>query len=85
MLPNAVADSELPSWSIYERGEVRAPEPTEVMQLLRVAAEGCVDVRVAVFVRLLAATGMRRGEALGLKWESVDLEAATLKVELLPH
>ena len=46
-----------------ERSEVRAPEPTEVMQLLRVAAEGCVDVHVAVFVRLLAAIGMRRGEA----------------------
>ena len=38
VLPNAVAESELPSWSIYERGEVRAPNPREVMQLLRVPA-----------------------------------------------
>jgi integrase len=80
VLPNAVADSELPSWSIYERGEVRAPEPTEVMQLLRVAAEGCVDVRVAVFVRLLAATGMRRGEACALRWSDVDEEHSSVRI-----
>jgi integrase len=80
VLPNAVADSELPSWSIYERGEVRAPEPTEVMRLLRAATEGCVDVRVAVFVRLLAATGMRRGEACALRWSDVDEEHGAVRI-----
>jgi integrase len=30
--------------------------------------------------RLLAATGLRRGEALGLKWEDVDLDAGALRV-----
>ncbi len=29
---------------------------------------------------LLANTGMRRGEALGLRWEDVDLDAGTLRV-----
>ncbi len=30
--------------------------------------------------RLMAATGMRRGEALGLRWSEVDLNAARLRV-----
>jgi len=30
---------------------------------------------------VVVGTGMRRGEALGLKWESVDMDAATLRVE----
>jgi integrase len=50
------------------------------MQLLRVAAEGCVDVRVAVFVRLLAATGMRRGEACALRWSDVDEEHSSVRI-----
>jgi integrase len=80
VLPNAVADSELPSWSIYDRGEVRAPSPAEVVQLLRAAAEGYVDVRIAVFVRLLAATGMRRGEACALRWSDVDEEHGAVRI-----
>jgi integrase len=31
-------------------------------------------------LRLLATTGMRRGEVLGLRWTDVDLEAGTLAV-----
>jgi len=34
------------------------------------------------YLRVLLATGMRRSEALGAKWEHVDLERGTL---LLPH
>ena len=36
---------------------------------------------------LLAMTGMRRGEALGLRWEDVDLEAGRLSVRraLIPN
>ena len=80
VLPNAAVDSELPSWSIYERGEVRAPSPAEVTQLLRTAAEGYVDIRIAVFVRLLAATGMRRGEACALRWSDVDEEHGAVRI-----
>jgi hypothetical protein len=36
--------------------------------------------RLAPAYRLLAATGMRRGEALGLRWANVDLDAARIVV-----
>jgi integrase len=36
--------------------------------------------RLAPAYRLLAATGMRRGEALGLHWANVDLDAARIVV-----
>jgi len=38
------------------------------------------DERLAPLFHLLAMTGMRRGEALGLRWEDVDLEAGPLSV-----
>jgi len=65
---------------------VKAPAPTrpdlttwsapEVSQFL-----SSVEVhRLGPAFRLLAATGMRRGEVLGLKWDSVDLDAGRLSV-----
>ena len=36
--------------------------------------------RMAPAYRLLASTGMRRGEALGLHWSNVDLDAARIVV-----
>ncbi len=39
------------------------------------------DDRLAPAYRLLIATGMRRGEALGLRWSSVDLDAGRLMIE----
>ena len=38
------------------------------------------DPDLALGWRLLAATGMRRGEALALRWRDVDLEAGRLAV-----
>ena len=32
-------------------------------------------------VELALATGMRRGELLGLQWQDIDLDAATVRVE----
>lgn len=37
--------------------------------------------RLAALWRLAAMTGMRRGELCGLRWQDVDLEAGTLRVE----
>lgn len=81
VLPNPVADSELPSWAIAERGEVRAPNREEVLELLRATQQGIVDIRVAVFVRLLAATGMRRGEACAVRWGDFDPKAKLVRVD----
>ncbi len=72
-LPNPIAESELPSWSIGEAPEpVRAPSVEEVQQLLAKAAE--LDVRFAACLRVIAATGARRGEACALRWSDVDCE-----------
>ena len=38
------------------------------------------DPDLALGWRLLAATGMRRGEALALRWRDVDLDAGRLTV-----
>ncbi len=76
-------------WSLIPRNpaaSVKAPTPTpkemhplsatEARRLLD-AAQG--DKLEALYV-LAVHTGMRRGELLGLKWEDVDLGAATLRV-----
>jgi integrase len=81
VLPNPVADSELPSWSIDQRGEVRAPELEEVQALLATADEDSFDPRIAACLRLLAATGMRRGEACALRWSDVDFEAGAVRID----
>jgi len=79
-LPNPIADSELPTWRLDERGDkVRAPQRTEIAALL-VAARG-EDIRIAVFMRLLAAAGVRRGEACALRWEDIDLSTGTIRVD----
>ena len=38
------------------------------------------DDRLFALWRLLAMTGMRRGEALGLQWPDVDMEAGTISI-----
>ena len=38
------------------------------------------DSRYATLWRLLLATGMRRGEALGLQWADIDLDAGRLRI-----
>lgn len=81
VLPNPVLDAELPSWSLDERNEVRAPDQKEVITLLRTASEGVVDIRVAVFVRLLAATGLRRGEACALRWSDLGEDFLSVRVD----
>jgi hypothetical protein len=63
-LPNPITDTELPEWSLAETGPaVRSPTVEEVRRLLSAAGDE-QDPRVQAFVRLVAATGMRRREAL---------------------
>lgn len=57
----------------------RALEPHEVAALLA-ALDQHPDPRTALALRLMLACGLRRGEALGLQWQDLDLEAGTLTV-----
>ena len=58
------------------RDEARHLSTDEVRRVLD-AAEG---TRYAAPLALIAATGLRRGEALAVRWRDVDLDAGTLAV-----
>jgi integrase len=60
-----------------EEGRRRAIHPQELERLgvvLRQAEAGKLHPSAALAIRLLALTGMRREEVLGLRWSHVDLE-----------
>ena len=79
-LPNPIAESELPTWGMEERPQpVRAPSIIEVRQLLSKAGE--LDLRFATCLRVVAATGMRRGEACALRWSDLDWEMGTVVID----
>jgi integrase len=61
-----------------ERAEVEPLEP-EAINALLTAAQGD---RYEAFYVLALATGLRRGELLGLHWEDVDLDAGELRVRV---
>ena len=56
---------------------VTAWSPTELNRFLA----HITDDRLAALWRLGAMTGMRRGELCGLRWQDVDLDASTVRVE----
>lgn len=79
-LPNPAADADLPTWGLDERRpEVRAPGIEEVHRLLATAAED--DPRFACFLRVLAATGMRRGEACAMRWSDLNFDLGAVRVD----
>lgn len=47
----------------------------------RSAVRGISDVSRLIGIRVIAATGMRRGEALALTWGAVDFDAQQIRVE----
>jgi integrase len=78
-LPNPIEGTELPDWKLDERAkEVRSPAPDEVRALMAAANE--LDARVGAFMRLVAATGLRRGEACALRWSDVDVDSSSVSV-----
>ncbi len=79
-LPNPVADTELPKWKLAETPEpVRAPSIEEVRRLLA-AAKG-LDPRYSALLRVVAATGARRGEACALRWSDIDWDDGRLTID----
>lgn len=79
-LPNPITDTELPVWSLTEGSDdVRSPSVDEVKAILGVARTG--DPRIAAFIRLVTATGLRRGEACALRWSDVDMDSQRIRVD----
>ncbi len=79
-LPNPIAGTELPDWTLAERGpEVRSPTVDEVRSLLKAARD--YDLRASALIRFVAATGVRRGEVCALRWDDVDWDTALVRVD----
>ena len=78
VLPNPVADSELPNWSIADENPVRSPSLEEVQRLISASSQ--IDPRMATMVRLVIATGMRRGEACAIRWCDFNPDDRTIAV-----
>jgi integrase len=58
-------------------GEATSLEPEQVAQLL----QGAEDLRCARILRLILGTGLRRGEALALRWADVRLDRCELTIK----
>jgi integrase len=58
-------------------GEATSLEPEQVAQLLH----GARDLRYAMVLRLILGTGLRRGEALALRWADVRLDRCELSIK----
>lgn len=79
-LANPIADTEMPEWSYEEgRDEVRAPTVEEVQALLAAAREW--EPRIGTYVRVVAATGARRAEVAALRWDDVDLDRRSVRID----
>jgi integrase len=74
LVRNPVASSRPPKVEATER---RSLTPAELRRLLEVAA---ADAELGPAVELLVATGLRRGELLGLRWSDYRPEDGTLEV-----
>ena len=72
VIPNPVSLADLPK-SSSKSGQVRSPTLEEVRTILQIAEEGN-NIQIAVMIRLIAATGMRRGEAAALRWSDISFQ-----------
>lgn len=62
---------------VVKRKPLTPPSKTEVAALLAAASGD----RLAALWLVILALGLRRGEALGLRWSNVDLDAGTVRLE----
>ena len=58
----------------------RTEQSTWTSDQLRTFLDGLIDDRLHAAYVLLATTGMRRGEVLGLRWHDIDFDGAELAV-----
>lgn len=74
LLPvNPAADVDLPKW---KKREMRAMSPEEAERFRR----ACEGRPMGLLFSFLLATGLRPGEALGLRWRDCELEARQVRV-----
>ena len=78
-IPNPVSQADLPK-PRSSSGPVRAPLLEEVRTILKSAATES-DIRIAVFIRVLAATGIRRGEGLALRWSDISFDSGEITID----
>lgn len=79
VLPNPISESELPVWKFGDQPSVRAPSPDEVRMLIRQSRKG--GLRLSCFLRVIVATGMRRGEACALRWSDIDWQESSIRID----
>jgi integrase len=63
-----------------KKGENAKEMQTWTKEQLKAFLDAVADERLSPLWHTIAMTGMRRGEALGLRWSDVDLEAGRLSV-----
>jgi len=73
---NPAEDAEHPR----RRSQKIDSEQVWTVEELRRFLKATGDDRLGVLWHVMGTTGLRRGEALGLRWRDVDLEAGTLRV-----
>ena len=79
-LPNPIADTELPGRTLKDRPHpVRSPELSEVTAIMEEARKE--DPRIPAFIRLVAATGCRRGEACAIRYNDIDPASRSLLID----
>lgn len=78
-IPNPVSQADLPKPRTTPV-PVRAPLLREVRTILEAAVKES-DIRIAVFIRVLAATGVRRGEGLALRWSDIAFDSGEITID----
>lgn len=61
------------------QGSIDLPSADQVISALEQLVE--IDLEYATFVRLVAATGARRGEICAVTWDAVDFDGAELRID----
>ena len=82
VLNNPVRRTEKAKRSEFEPTQVKLPWSRDEAQYALKCAEGS---QIELFLVLILSTGMRRGEALGLRWSDIDFDACTVSIERSVH
>lgn len=79
IIPNPVALADLPRNAARSQ-PVRAPTVAEVKAIIQTVEQGG-DIRIATLIKVIAATGMRRGEAAALRWSDISFSNSRLVID----